>query len=302
MKKWDKEEIEKIIRLAEGGKNCSEIAKEIGRTKKSVQLKFIRIGVSLKKESKVYKNCKHCNNIFESLQGEKRIFCSKSCAASFNNKLKKIDYSKTKKAYCKRCGKEIIVNKMASLKNVVCEDCKLLNRKVNYCDKNGRDYDIKKQKDCQEKVARYCKVCKKNEVLKFKTICEPCKTKYYKFYRVECEFKFSLSEFSSEVDIELIKKTGMYSPTNKKNNLNGASRDHIFSVKNGFLLGINPIIIRHPANCQIISQLENQSKYTKSNISLKKLLQKIKLFEKKHQTNEFENVLKEVMRLKKIFK
>lgn len=289
MKKWDTQEINKIIELAKNNVSCSEIAKIIGRTKKSVQLKFQRLKISLAKESKVYNNCKNCNNIFESLKGEHKVFCSQSCAASFNNKVRKINYSETKKAYCKKCNKEFFINKRASLKNAVCEDCKKTRKEI---------YD----KENIIRKIKYCKVCKINEVIGFKIICESCKIKYYKFYRAECEFKFPLNMFPEEFDIKLIKEIGWYSPTNKNNNLKGVSRDHVFSVKDGFLIGINPIILRHPANCKLVPHIENQSKGIKSQISLKKLLKKIELFEKKHKTKEAGDVAKELIRLKKTFK
>jgi len=289
MKKWDTKEIDKIVELAKSNISCNEIAKTIGRTKKSVQLKFHRLKISLIKESKVHNNCKNCGSIFESLKSENKIFCSKSCSASFNNKLRKINYSETKKAYCKKCEKELLINKRASLNNAICEDCRKIKKAIN-------------KKKPVEKKMRYCKICKGGEVFGFKTICESCKVKYYKFYRAECEFKFSLNMFPEEFNIKLIKEIGWYSPTNKKNNLKGVSRDHVFSVKDGFLIGINPIIIRHPANCRLVPHIKNQSKGVKSQISLKKLLKKIELFENKHKTKESEEVIKELIRLKKIFK
>ena len=49
-------------------------------------------------------------------------------------------------------------------------------------------------------------------------------------------------------------------------------RDHIFGRKNGFVLGVFPEIIRHPANCQIITHSDNIKKSLKNGDSDIKLL------------------------------
>ena len=97
-----------------------------------------------------------------------------------------------------------------------------------------------------------------------------------KRYRQLCEFNFSLNDYPDRFDFELIKKYGWYSPTNKNNNLGGVSRDHIYSISDGFQNNINPKIIAHPANCKLILHSDNQKKKTKSEITLNELLDKIK--------------------------
>ena len=47
---------------------------------------------------------------------------------------------------------------------------------------------------------------------------------------------------------------------NMKTNTKGAVRDHKFGRKNGFALKVFPQLLRHPANCQIISHADNVSK------------------------------------------
>ena len=102
-------------------------------------------------------------------------------------------------------------------------------------------------------------------------------------YRQLCEFKFSLSKYSKEFDFDLIKKYGWYKPKNKGNNLGGVSRDHMYSVKEGFKNNINPDIIAHPSNCQLMIQNENSKKKHKSSITFEELELRIKDWDKKYK-------------------
>lgn len=106
-------------------------------------------------------------------------------------------------------------------------------------------------------------------------------------YRYSSDFKFALSDYYEwfKDEFELIKLYGWYStPGSKKNgkiNVNGISRDHLYSVTDGWLNNIDPSIIRHPANCQLIRHKDNQRKNSnsKSNITIEELHSRIKLFE-----------------------
>jgi hypothetical protein len=89
-------------------------------------------------------------------------------------------------------------------------------------------------------------------------------------------------KITEEFDFYLVEKHGWYSPTNKKNNLSGVSRDHILSVKDGFDNGIPPHIISHPANCRLMIHTENISKNCSSDITYEELLEKIKKWDEKY--------------------
>ena len=82
----------------------------------------------------------------------------------------------------------------------------------------------------------------------------------YRQYRQACLFKFSLAAYPEEFDFELIKKYGFYSPKNKKDNPNGVSRDHMYSVREGLANNVPPWILAHPANCRLMLYLDNVSK------------------------------------------
>ena len=102
-------------------------------------------------------------------------------------------------------------------------------------------------------------------------------------YNYHCQFRFSIKQFPLWFDVELIKELGWYSnPGSRKGQLNtkGVSRDHMISKSHGFLNNINPWYISHPANCQLMSHKQNQTKNSKSSLTLPDLLERIADFEK----------------------
>lgn len=105
-----------------------------------------------------------------------------------------------------------------------------------------------------------------------------------KLYRLQCAFDFVLNDFPDEFDLSLIKKFGWYKAKNHGDNPNGISRDHMYSVKDGFLNNVDPKIISHPANCQLLKQSKNASKKAKSCITLQELLIRIERWNKKYQS------------------
>ena len=95
-------------------------------------------------------------------------------------------------------------------------------------------------------------------------------------YRQRCNFDFKFEDYPDKFDLTLVEQNGWYSPSNKGNNLNGASKDHMVSVRTAFDLGIDPEIIKHPANCKIMLHKQNQSKREKSSITIEELLERIR--------------------------
>ena len=85
------------------------------------------------------------------------------------------------------------------------------------------------------------------------------------------------------MNFSLVREHGWYSPTNKNDNLSGVSRDHMFSVREGFEMDIDPKIISHPANCRLMIHTDNISKNKKSTITIEELLDRIKKFDNKYR-------------------
>lgn len=106
-------------------------------------------------------------------------------------------------------------------------------------------------------------------------------SEYQKYYQ-ECQFNFSLNQYPEEFDFNLVEQYGWYQAKNNGNNLNGVSRDHMISIKYGYEHNINPEIIKHPANCQLMIHNENISKHKKCSITIEELLIKIDVWNKKH--------------------
>ncbi len=203
-------------------------------------------------------NCKLCGKL---LPYEKRNnkFCSKKCSVKYINSNREI------------YGFNLSAD---GLKGIINSNKKKLQKAINKYLENPK----------------YCKRC--NEILKYDkrnhTYCSK-KCAYPNLninglqnYRIKCRFKFNLSDYPDEFKFDLIKERGWYSAANRGNNLYGVSRDHIYSVKDGFDNNIDPAIIAHPANCKLILHSENVSKYTKSNITLKELINKIDKWNKKY--------------------
>jgi hypothetical protein len=130
----------------------------------------------------------------------------------------------------------------------------------------------------------------KNNKFKTRNKSEASKLRYanliinpsYTTYRNQCKFRFNLFHYPNEFELDLIKKWGFYSPTNKKNNLEGVSRDHIYTVYDGYKNNIDPKILAHPANCRLIKQNENSKKHKKSLITLEELKKKIYIWDSKY--------------------
>jgi hypothetical protein len=219
--------------------------------------------------------CKGCN-IIHNGKYYNLDFCSKFCGRSFSRKSKEqktltlinclncntaifIDYERKIKYYCKNCKKPKIKNKI--LKNKIVEN-------------------------------KICINCNVNKPKKYYKLCEDCKKiKYseYEIYKKSCLFTHNINKFPNEYDFDLIKKYGWYKVTKNKeeNNLKGVSRDHIYSISEGFKNNINPNIIKHPANCRLIRHNENQSKGFKCNITIEELIQKIEEWNKKYNTSSY---------------
>jgi len=113
-------------------------------------------------------------------------------------------------------------------------------------------------------------------------------------YRQLCEFKFGVKTFYEYFNLKLIEDFGWYKAKNRGDNLNGVSRDHIYSINDGFINNINPILISHPANCKLMRHSENSKKNKYSSITLSELLCKIKEFENIYHTKNEIMILQEV--------
>ena len=208
-----------------------------------------------------FKNPKYCRFCGKKIPYEKRRnnYCNHSCSAKFNNKFK--------------IGKKTNLSK-EGLENI------LLSTRKRY----GVDKYYSNPKKCfncnntltfQKRNQKYCNwTCKKEYYSK--------NVEDYEIYHFLTDFKFELKEFKDEFDFNLIEKYGWYKAKNHGDNVDGVSRDHKISVKDGFRRLINPLLLAHPANCELIINKHNQSKCDKCSITLEDLLFRIKEFDNKY--------------------
>ena len=201
--------------------------------------------------------CENCNIEHSGEYGTGR-FCGVKCARGFSTKAKRDQ-----------------INKAVSLKQT--------GRKLSEEHKGN----INRNRKYKEKVIWHCIRCNKEmqTILskKGRYCSRRCWINYedsvkgqFEEYRQKCKFTFDVKEFPGRFDLALLEQLGWYGPTNKRNNLTGVSKDHMVSVKDGFIKNIDPSIISHPANCALLPHKKNQSKGSKSSIQLDELLERIR--------------------------
>ena len=93
-----------------------------------------------------------------------------------------------------------------------------------------------------------------------------------KEYKRMCGFKFHSKQYPHKFDLDLVANHGWYHPNT---NPNGVSRDHMFSIKDGYKQHVDPSILRHPANCQLLQHTNNMAKGINSSIKLTELMNRI---------------------------
>jgi len=107
--------------------------------------------------------------------------------------------------------------------------------------------------------------------------------KVYSLYFDLCNWKQNMVIYMTDEELELLNTIKFFSHKNTK----GMVRDHKYSRLSGFKNKVYPSILRHPTNCQLITQAENISKAHRGNryedsddISLRNLFWNIKIFNK----------------------
>ncbi len=105
----------------------------------------------------------------------------------------------------------------------------------------------------------------------------------YLLYCRESHWKERMFDYLSKKELLLLNEKGLFSSKNTK----GMVRDHKYSKYSGFKNKVFPIILRHPANCALITHSKNATKMRKgqlfdtgNSISLEQLFILIKSYEK----------------------
>jgi len=93
-------------------------------------------------------------------------------------------------------------------------------------------------------------------------------------YRRRCRFKFRVTNESKKIPgVYLLNEIDIYCP---RENRNGWTRDHMYSILDGFQNHIDSEIIKHPANCRVMLNNANSKKGRTSSITITELLERIK--------------------------
>jgi len=195
--------------------------------------------------------CETCGVKFEVEERSKQFpkkekyFCSRSCANKYSSTINK----EQKNINISKGINEFWDNKGRTLNKYICKNCD-----IEFQDKN------KNRIFCSMK-------CKREYDRKQMT--------NKRIYKSLTKFKFSLNEFPDKFNFDLIKQHGWYKAKNHGDNLAGVSRDHMYSVNEGFKNNVPPYYISHPANCKLLIHSENFKKLDKCSITLDELIQRI---------------------------
>lgn len=223
-------------------------------------LNELEIDKNYYKKGKNKKYCLYCGK--ELIKGDPRKkFCNSSCAAKYNNNGRILsEETKNKIRFA-------ILEKHCSDKSDNVEKLKI----CKYC---GRTFNSKlhiKQECCS-------RVCARN----YRRLKDIQNIEEQQIYRSQAKFKFALNSYPNEFDFGLIKESGWYKATNHGDNLKGISRDHMFSVDEGYKQCIDPYLISHPANCKLMKHEDNFKKLTKCSITLDELLDRVNKWNNKY--------------------
>lgn len=217
--------------------------------------------------------CEICGNEFsvkctdkEFLKGRYKHTCSDICAKRLTAKKageeKKEKISKSLRKRNAALNEEYDENKGIYIKK---------------CKKCGKIFGTNRKKQC---------FCSHSCASKFRYL-NSIVADDFKQYKKQCEFRFLLKDYPEEYDFFLIETYGWYKAKNHGDNLNGVSRDHMFSIKEGYKNKIDPYYISHPANCKLLKHTDNVSKLSKCSLTEKELLKRICEWETKY--GKYEN-------------
>jgi hypothetical protein len=288
---WTSELDNKLKTLMSLGYRYNEAALKLNVTTSAVRNRCYRLGV--KNIYVTEKLCFWCGSGFTSYIKSNRKYCSNSCANSCSNS------NRTHSEETKAKIRETMLNKAGNQESkaetcetILSEDgnqsTKTKARGTILSEDGNQSTNTNIRKTASNKVAtkvRKCRTCRVNDIHEpRKLICEDCRMQYYEFYRPSCEFDFDVNDFQDEFDLTIVNELGWYSPSNRGNNLRGVSRDHVYSVKDGFINKVDYRLIKHPANCNLMVHSDNSSKHDGSGISLEALYERIAKWDVKYKT------------------
>lgn len=205
-----------------------------------------------------------CAQCSAELQGKYQLkFCTQSCAATFNNQ-RRLERSvesrrRTSQSVSRRQGIYGPYTRIYRYECLVCKRIGYKPHRAKVC-----------SKECQNRLEAQRRTGRSNPKLKYAG--KKIDRQAYHYYRTLAEFKLQPDDLPKIKNYHLLLERGMWGYKNKM----GVVRDHLLSIKDGWILGITPEIISHPANCQFLPIRENSQKRDRSSITYKELLKRIR--------------------------
>jgi hypothetical protein len=205
------------------------------------------------------KKCNNCNNTLTFDQYHHGgMYCSSSCSASVTNTIRQANPNyreQIQKTWRNKLG---ILNRE-----------KVKERKV----RKAVEYNV--EMDCPTCKSTFLKKSSKQKYCH--SACNPSKTAKV-HYRQLCKFKVNPIENADLYDFDLVKSNGWYRASNSKagHNPDGVTWDHLYRIEEGFKNHVDPEIMSHPANAEMVTWRENQKRKS-SQITLDELKLRIKL-------------------------
>ena len=124
--------------------------------------------------------CENCTKEHDGSYGSGR-FCCKKCARSYSTKHIK---GQCKEAICIKCGKSLLIDKRASIKKCICDNCKYYYNTCNICGKLFKTLS-KNKKTCESEF------CNKHGIQQFASL-----IKYFGFDKAKLGTKDVEIEFN----------------------------------------------------------------------------------------------------------
>jgi hypothetical protein len=201
------------------------------------------------------KICEQCNIQYTVVpRYKKKKFCSSICHKAHS----KLNAKHTRHTNCLNCY--AVLAKKSSMK-FCCQSC------AAQYNNNNRSAETHQK---QSQTLR--------ETLLGKGL---SRTDAKEIYKIECNFKFNIYQYQNIPGYELLLEKGIY---NHHTNKEGVVRDHIISKEYGWIHNIASEIIKHPANCQFITNQENITKGASSHLSLEDLVARMKMWDTDNQS------------------
>ena len=100
----------------------------------------------------------------------------------------------------------------------------------------------------------------------------------YKSARRRYRFTFDVYNFPDIFDKEFVDEFGIYSHTD---NPDGLTKDHKLSIADAYVNNYDPYYIKHPVNCQLMTNDANREKGNASSIEYDELVEQVDEYDDK---------------------